>query len=163
MEKIDPESRGQTLIEAMIALASILLTLTAISVAIITSVSNSQFIKNQTLASKYAQAGIELMRNYRNTDPPGFDGREGVYCLGEGNALSETPGACNPQTDPYIDGVFKREVEFTKNALVDCDGGTRVSVSVYWQSGKCDSSNTFCHRSHLVSCFSNIPSSSVQL
>lgn len=150
--------QGQTIIEAMIALASILLTLAAISVAITTSVSNSQFIKDQTLASQYAQDGMEYMRYLRNTNPSSFESREGIYCLNQDNSFSAgTCGAVN------IGSVFKREAEFTQNSLVECNGGTKAVVRVYWSSGKCDVSSTFCHKSELISCFANQSASGTQL
>ncbi len=149
---------GQTIVEATIALASILLVLAAISIAITISLSNSQFIKNQSLASKYAQDGMEFMRYLRNTDPSTFELREGVYCMNEDNTF--TPGTCGAVN---IAGVYKRESEFTQNSLTDCNGGTKIIVAVYWASGKCDPQNRFCHKSELVSCFSNQSNSGTSL
>src|SRR3989344_446097 len=86
------DNRGQTIIEATIALASIMLTLAAISVAITTSVSNSQFIKSHTLAAKYSQAGMEYMSYLRNYDPTTFEAYTGLYCMDSDNSL--TTGTC---------------------------------------------------------------------
>ncbi|HVZ66891.1 MAG TPA: hypothetical protein VG917_01385 [Patescibacteria group bacterium] len=144
------DNKGQTIIEATIALASIMLTLAAISIAITTSVSNSQFIKNQTLASKYAQSAMEYMSYLRNTDPTTFEARTGIYCMNGDNSLDT--GSC-PTVN--LANTFKREVDFSQDATSDCGGGTEVTVSVYWSSGKCGSVNTFCHKSQLISCFSN--------
>lgn len=149
---------GQTIVEATIALASILLTLAAIGIAISTSVNNSQFIKQQTQASKYAQDGMEQLRYVRNTNSTSFFSKEGIYCMNEDNSL--VPGSC---TGVNIAGAFKREAEFTQLSTIECGDSTKVTVSVYWASGKCNQPNTFCHKSQLVSCFLNQTGSSSQL
>lgn len=158
IKKSENRQKGQTLIEATVALASILLTLSAISIAVATSLSNSQFIKNQSLAGKYAQSGMELIRYLRNTDPDSFQTHEGIKCMNGDNNFEA--GSC-PGIN--IAGTFKREVEFTQNTI-ECgtnpddsnNSGTKVVVSVYWISGKCDAANRFCHKSQLTSCFSKL-------
>lgn len=149
---------GQTIIEATIALASILLTLAAIAIAISTSVSNSTFIKQQSQASKFAQDGIEQLRYVRNTNPTAFFALGGIYCMNEDSAL--VSGSC---TAVNIANTFKREAEFTQTPSVECGDSTKVIVSVYWASGKCDQTDTFCHKSQLVSCFVDQAGSSNQL
>jgi hypothetical protein len=149
---------GQTIVEATIALASILLTLAAISIAISTSVSNSQFIKQQTLASKYAQDGMEQLRYTRNINPATFFTRVGIYCMNEDNLLSS--GRC---TAVNIAGSFKREAEFTQAPNTECEDSAKVVVNVYWSSGRCSQADTFCHKSQLVSCFVNQAGSGSQL
>ena len=151
--------RGQTIIEAAIALASIMLVLAAISVAITTSLNNSEFIKNQTLAAKYAQQGMEYMTYLRNAEKPTvFEQRTGPYCMGQSGTLNASSAECDPVANPtdIIDNVFVRKVDFSQNALdLDCGGGTRVTVTVSWSSGKCDRNiQPYCHKSQLVSCFS---------
>lgn len=150
--------RGQTIIEATIALASILLTLAAIAIIISTSVSNSQFIKQQTQASKYAQDGMEQLRYIKNTNPSSFFAFNGIFCMNEDNTL--IPGVC---TAVNIAGAYKREAEFTQPANVECGDSTKAIVSVYWAGGKCDQANPFCHKSQLVSCFVNQSGSSSTL
>lgn len=144
----DTQRYGQTIIEAMIALASILITLAAISVVITASLSNSGFIRDQSLASRYAQEGMEYMRYLRNIDPSSFEARQGIYCMGKDNMLDA--GTC-PSAN--IDSAYKREVEFIQNSPIECSGGTKITVSVYWASGKCSVSDRFCHKSQLISCF----------
>src|SRR3989338_6343565 len=124
--KFIKDQRGQTIVEATIALASILLALTAISIAVMTSLNNSSFIKDQTLASKYAQQGMEHMRYLRNIDPVSFEAMESqIYCM-------------NPPDNSLVPG--------------QCSG---VNIAtVYWASSKCDAADRFCHKSQLISCFS---------
>jgi len=155
--------RGQTIIEATIALASILLTLAAIAVAISISINNSQFVKQQSQASKYAQDGMEQLRYERNTNPSSFFSKSGTWCLGESSSHT---GSCNAAINPddIIDGQFKREAEFSTDGIpTECGNDKKVTVSVYWASGKCKETNTFCHKSQLVSCFVNQSGSSSTL
>lgn len=152
------DNQGQAIIEGVVAVVLILIVSTAISVAISTGLSNSQFIKSQSEASKYAQAGIEYMRYLRNTNPSNFESREGIYCMNQDRTF--TPGSCSQVN---IGGLYKREAEFTQNSVVECSGGTQVKVAVYWSSGKCDPQNRFCHKSQLISCFSKQSGSGTSL
>lgn len=158
MHHTNNREKGQTIIEATIALASILLTLAAIAVAISISVNNSQFIKQETQASKYAQGGMEQLRYIRNTNSATFFAQEGIYCMNEDNSL--VAGSC---TAVNIANIFKREAEFTQVPNSGCGNSTKVVVSVYWAGGKCDQANPFCHKSQLVSCFVNQSGSSSTL
>ncbi|PIT89376.1 MAG: hypothetical protein COU27_00575 [Candidatus Levybacteria bacterium CG10_big_fil_rev_8_21_14_0_10_36_7] len=146
-------SKGQTIIEATIALSAILLTLTAIAITITTGLSNTQFIKNQGLASKYAQQGMEHLRYLRNNDIATFNSYiEGnIYCMAENRSIVVVPGGCQVN----ISDSFIRSLEFSKSAFECNNSGTKVEVSVNWSSGKCSESNRFCHESKLISCFSD--------
>ena len=159
---------GQTLIEAAIALASIILVLGAIAVAVTTSLTNSQFIKNQTLAAKLSQQGMEKINYLKNTESPDtFFNRTGLYCMGQSGTLNVIPGVCNAaEATDIIDETFKREVEFHKDSVEcgtrpttapssDPQFGMQVEVTVWWSSGRCTGADSFCHKSQLISCFSN--------
>ena len=61
-------------------------------------------------------------------------------------------GSC---TAVNLANSFKREVEFTQASSIECGNSTKVIVNVYWASGKCGPTNTFCHKSQLISCFAN--------
>jgi hypothetical protein len=165
---------GQAIIEAVVALAVILVILSAISVSVITSVNNTDFIKKQTLAKKSAEQAMEYIRYVRNNNPGCIGGTPGCtlvprsffsyasnspYCMNEVDVE-------NPDQDPFVPGScgqtnigdFKREVTFSHNDSQCGGGGSKVSVSVSWTSSKC-SSGGFCHSSKLVSCFPSIPDS----
>lgn len=144
--------RGQTLVEVAIALSVMLIALTAISLAIITSLSNSQFIKNQSIAKQYAQQGMETVRTIRNNNLTQFNSYDGSECMGNDNTISVDSGNCGGVN---LAGSFIRQVQFTKGSS-DCSSGTLVSVTVSWSSSKCDPSSPvsrFCHKSQLISCF----------
>jgi hypothetical protein len=157
---------GQAIVEAVVALATILVILSAITVAVLTSISNSDFIKKQTLAKKYAEQGMEYIRYSRNNTPGGgltptpgafFDfSSGGTYCMNKEDQIPvfET-GACGAVN---IDNYFKREMTIHHNDSQCGGGGSKVTIRVSWTSTKC-TSDDFCHASELVSCFPTIPDS----
>lgn len=167
---------GQTIIEGVAAISIIVVILGALSVATITSLNNSTFIKNQSLATKYAQQTMENIRYTRNNDPNTFFNvwSSNTYCappggyLGNNNLPTPTPNASVGSCTSIFDfsGVqFIREVKFSSNSP-SCSDGTAATVNVYWSSGKCDPSTQatrFCHSTHLVSCFANPSESGASL
>lgn len=152
------KNSGQTLLEVVIALSAILITLAAISIVITTSVGNSTFIKNQGLSSKYAQQGVEYVRYLRNNNyqlyksyVPSSAG-SATYCLDDSNVLSAESN-CNGIIN--LGGSYIRSIVFeVGSGASKCNNTTQVTVSVKWKSNKC-TSNTFCHKSELISCFSD--------
>lgn len=154
--------KGQTIIEALIALAALLLTISAISVLVISNINNSVFVKDQNFANKYAQQGIEYVRYLRNSDYSQFRTYLGEYCLPQFSSYSSpnivfSTGGCMVN----MDGGYIRSVTFQKNVspcvknLNDPDN-VKVTVAVQWTSTKCKGSTTnsrYCHKSEQVSCF----------
>ncbi len=61
-----PNNFGQSMIETLIALGIAVLIIVALVQSIVTSVKNTQFAKNQTLATRYSQEGIEWVRSTRD-------------------------------------------------------------------------------------------------
>lgn len=177
--KISNSKNGQTIIEAVVALALIIVVFTAITVAIITSVSNSEFARSQALASKYAQSAMETLRYLRNNPPTSgltFDNYaaaaspNSAYCMDPNGVLGDNNGNAGSTAGPnctkvysFSNSSFIREVKFNTDPVGSgCSGGTRATVSVFWSSGKCSGAtilSRYCHKSSLVSCFSK-PSSS---
>jgi type II secretory pathway pseudopilin PulG len=148
------DNSGQTLVEVSIALSAVLLTLAAIAILIVISVSNSVYIKNQSQAAKYAQEGMEQVRYLKNNNIPLFSSYDGSWCMGDGNSLTISSGACSVVN---VNSQYIRQVDFEKNSLdVNCSQQTKVIVTVRWQSTKCIGSDTnarYCHKSVLISCF----------
>lgn len=154
---------GQTIIEAAVALSVIMLILGAIAVAMLTSLNSAKFIKSQSLAVKLAQQGMEKIRYMRNNDPVAFNGYAAVsqaYCMDQNNNITLAGAACTTVNIPQ-DSLI-REVVFGSSSA-DCSSGTKVTVRVYWSSGKCSSSNRYCQKSELISCFSKESSSGFTL
>lgn len=150
--------KGETLIEVLIALSAAVVVITAVSYLSVSSLSNSQFVKDQTQAIKYAQEGLEIVRSIRNTDYLEFGTYEGMYCLGkDDNVLLSAVASCDT---PNIDGEYIRSVTVTQDELPQ-NGGcglnfAKVFVTVAWTSTKC-SGGSYCHTSKLNSCFSTTP------
>lgn len=144
--------KGETLIEVLIALTIAVVVVTAIAVLGVSSLNNAQFIKSQDQSTKYAQEGMEVVRNIRNSDYVSFRNYTGTYCLGKGQT---TLGAARTScASKNIDNVFIRSV------LIQQDAGcgvnlARATVRVAWTDGKC-ATGVYCHKSDLTSCFSTV-------
>ncbi len=160
---INNNKKGQTIIEGVVALSAIIVVLTAISIATITSLNNSQFIKNQSLASKLAQQTMEGFRYVRNNDPNTFFNVyvSNSYCMNAAGTLSAPPCAA----DNYSGASFVRAVNFTSSSPY-CSNGTQVEIKISWTSGKClntTQDTRYCHNSQIVSCFSKPSASGASL
>ena len=165
--------KGQSLVEALIALGVAAIVVSAMAVAAITSVNNADFSKYQNLATNYAQQGLEVLRQQAQSNwslfttqvpaySPEFSGK--TYCLDQTVPLQLSPlnslGACDPTPNVIDNGknFFLREVTLTQTASSDltCHGSVLANVSVAWTDGKCGSVTTYCHNVTLQSCFANI-------
>lgn len=105
-----PKEKGQSLIEVIVAIFIIILVFTAIIFATVLAVKKAQFSKNQNLAEKYAQEGIETVRNFRDLYPELFWQKNG--------------------TDPEeVIGDFTRKTEYT---LIS-EGEIKVTITVSWK------------------------------
>lgn len=141
--------RGQTIIEAVIALTTIMLILSAISVVVVSSIYNSQFIRNQNLANKYSQQGMEFIRNMQQNDLQQFASYNLISaCIDE---VTLTLGTQNCNT-VNVGGTHVRTIQLNKDVAPCHTGETRVTVNSRWSSSKCPSDNRFCHSSILLSC-----------
>jgi len=149
------KQNGQTIVEAVVALAAIFTIVAAITVAIVSAVNNSQFIKHQNLANKYAQQGMEYVRRIQAEQIDQFAQYEGTYGYSDsGNGLEAESLSVN------VGGSHIRNISFSTDEApcnnTDSGGSTlslkKVTVDVRWSSGKCGSDDRFCHSSTLVSC-----------
>lgn len=153
--------RGQTLIEILLAFSVAILVLGAIVVGVTTSLRNTQYTKNQGLANSYAQEGMAIIRQIRNSRWSDFENYTAAkYCLGPSPvALKELelPNKNCGYEDVAVGDIFSREVVFEHRSPT-CSGGSKVTVAVAWFDSKCPSGtdNIYCHEVDLVSCFSDI-------
>lgn len=60
--------KGQSLLEIAVSLGLVALIITILTITTLNGLRNSQFAKNQVLASSYAQQGIELIKVMRQRD-----------------------------------------------------------------------------------------------
>lgn len=170
------QQKGQSLIEALIALGAVSLIVSAIAIAVISSVNNSEATKYQNLATTYAQQGLEIISGQSKSDWVTFHALGGTaspyspktYCFDQGK-LSISASDVRSCTIPNINidvnnpasKFFIRKVSITKDDPV-CAGktvspilGDHVLISVLWTDGKC-SAGTYCHKVDVNSCYANI-------
>lgn len=142
------QMKGATLIEVLIALAIASIVIVAITIVSITSLRNAQFVQKSDQATKYAQEGMEIMRSIRNGDYQGFQSYSGTYCLDDGQTtLGIAQSSCTTENI----GSFIRSVKILPSG---CGANvSQVTVTVSWRDGQCDS-ESYCHKSDLVSCLS---------
>jgi len=145
------QQRGQTLIEVLVALSILGVVITVITSIIINSLNNVQHGKDQFMATKYAQDGVEFVRTVRDADYTGFKNYSGTYCFGKNQgALGVSAGNCTtPNVNSFIRSVV---VEQTPGCGTNV---AKVTVVVTWTDSKCVN-NTYCHKSEQVSCLSTV-------
>jgi prepilin-type N-terminal cleavage/methylation domain-containing protein len=142
--------KGQTLLEVLLALSIIAIVIGGAGGVITSSLNNAQVTKNKTLSTKYAQEGIEAMRELRNKSYSQFRNYSGTYCLGSMPAALLASSSCTtPNVTSYI-----------RTVLIDQSGcGTniaKVTVTVSWKDGKCSSANPYCNNASHSTCLSTI-------
>ena len=65
-------NHGIILIEAIIALGVIVIVMTALVTALVSALNSSTFSNEQTLATAYAQEGLDIARAQKNRDFSGY-------------------------------------------------------------------------------------------
>ncbi|OGH13427.1 MAG: hypothetical protein A3H50_00095 [Candidatus Levybacteria bacterium RIFCSPLOWO2_02_FULL_37_10] len=161
---------GQTLLEALIALSTAVIIISAMTVMVLSSLNNAQFSKNQNQATQYAQQGIEVLKNTSQSDWTAFAVNNGSYCLSQDSTtLIQTPVSPGCAQSPYIiNNLFVRDVvisqylagDITTIGYADCQPTSvtraKVTVTVSWSDNKCTSAmDPYCHKIPLVSCIYN--------
>lgn len=158
--------KGQTIIEILVALAILVILLTVVTTAVVSSLSNAQISKRRNQASIFAQQGIEMTRQLRNSGWSTFNSFSGTYCFAStctlvtqgGGSCGVKGGSCGQNVD-----VFSREVTFERlsnRCNAGGSNGTRVMVKVAWVDGSCLSNSDFCKNVTVESCFNNINANS---
>lgn len=149
---------GQTLLEILLAFSVSILVLSAIIVGINTSLSNTQYTKNQNLANSYAKEAMAVVRQIRDSSWPNFSSKtQPVYCIDKNSTALRDPSPaldCGQNVE-----IFMREAKFAHGSA-DCSNGSfngsKVTVKVSWSDNKCPVGTPFCHKVELITCFSNI-------
>jgi len=115
---------GQSLIEVIAALAVMVLVILALIIVTTISIRNATFAKNQTLATKFAQEGIEEVRAYR--DQNSWD----VFWL-------TTIGT--PEETTEINDIFTKTIKYeNKETSFDANDRAEVTVTVSWTDAQED-------------------------
>lgn len=139
-------NRGQSMFEVLVAIFIITLITVGVIVVSTTSVSNSTFSRNSTLAGRYAQEGIEWLRDEEAIDTTVFKNRVPVvgnkytFCMINLNTADwSNTGVCSSGSE-YIQNsgqntIFNREVVLSKQT----SGGKTIieaEVKVKWSDSK---------------------------
>ena len=154
------------MIEVLVALSVAAAVLSAIAVAVVLSLRNGQFSKNQNLAAQYAAQGMEIIRELRDSRVSLSD-FSGHYCLPRDSLILTDPNLeCDANVGPRDIGptpgnvnLYKREVVIdTLNS--DCKNNEgpqnyKVTIKVSWWDTACGNTSLFCHAINLTSCLSN--------
>lgn len=160
------KQKGQTLIEALVALTIIVTVIAAISIVIVASLYNSQYVRDQNIANKYSQQGMEFVRGLQQRNITEFAAFSGSgYCINSsGDGISDS-------TDPFCDinnanvGNMNRVINFEKDEST-CNPTpippgffgantpklSKVTVITSWTTSKCSGGTTFCHTVTVESC-----------
>lgn len=123
-------SRGQTLVEVIVAIGVVVLLVTGLIVGTSVTLKASQYGKMRSLGTQYAEEAIEAARNLRDSGWSTFFEYGGVtpksYCLNKVGVWTLTVGSCSPN----IDNFYTRMVTFTW-----ADPHMNVDVAVTWVDG----------------------------
>lgn len=154
--------KGQSLLEITVALGALSVLLTAAALAIIGAISNAQEAKYQNQASIYAQQGIEILRQMRDSNWGTFNSLSGDYCMADTCTELKASGPCGIKPvgpcGVNVD-IYRREVNIQKNDPSCSQGGinvTKALVTVSWSDSKCSGASNFCRKVQVETCFSNI-------
>ena len=147
-------NKGQSLIEALVALGAAVVIISAVAISVITAVNNADYSKIQNQATAYASSEMEVLHQQSRADWTTFNGATylGTHCVDENGIMSLPSGGICP---PPNTGNFKRQVDINPGDINNCSSATRVIVTVFWKDGRCPVSD-YCHNTKLESCFTNI-------
>ena len=127
---------GQSLFEIILALAITTLITVALVALTATSIRNTTFSKNKTLASRYSQEATEWLRGERDADFSAFETRAltPLYCFPSLSWSAASIGACSSGQE-IANTPFRREISFS-SSLVNGKTLIQASVRVYWSDAQ---------------------------
>lgn len=160
--------KGQTIVEVAVALGIGVIILTASTLIIITSLTNSEQGQVINSGTDTAQTGLEIVRHMRDNNWGTFSVLSGSYCLADTCSEITSSGVCGPKNSSCgknVGNLYSREVAISQNDS-SCRPSsplagaryTKAAVTVAWSDSKCTNSSTNCHSLTIESCFSNYTS-----
>src|SRR5271170_5472874 len=102
---------GQTLIEVLVAITAIAVIAVGVSYAVTSTLSSAEFSTQQSMATKYAQEGMEILISLRDSSYTNFASYAGTYCL-NGGSITLSPDTC---TSPNVGSTFIHTVTVNQN------------------------------------------------
>jgi Tfp pilus assembly protein PilV len=163
--------KGQSLIEALIALGVAAIIVSAITIAVISAVGNSDFAKYQNLATTAAQEEMAYVRNLSKTDWNNFQeiysggNLSGCFCYdASGKNLNSTnledclsrASDCTSTSDIFSHYVFINFLGQDQYGAGKCFSSAYVQTGVSWSDSKCSDASDYCHYVNLDSCVGDI-------
>jgi len=118
--------KGQSIFEVVIAIGVIGIIISGVVALATTSIRNSTFTRNKSLAARYAQEAVEWMRGERDAGWVTFHTYAGTatYCL-DTLAWGNT-GACS-STETISGTILSREITFSGVLPTQVNAAVRVS------------------------------------
>ncbi len=162
--------KGQTIVEVVVALAAGIVVLSALTLMMLSSLNNASEGSSRTIATQYAQDGLETIRNIKDTNWNQLvllsNNANNTYCMASScSSLTLTSGSCGPKLSTCGLNLsnFSRQVDIKANDAkcipqnpVPGKNFIRAVVTVSYSDGKCTSSaNPYCHNVQVESCFTN--------
>jgi Tfp pilus assembly protein PilV len=130
--------KGQSLIEVVVAIGVVILIVTGLIVAVLSSLRSAQSSKSRSVATKLTQDGIESIRNLRDSGWATFISKNSVnpWCMGSDGVLVDHP----PCAQAIVSGgiSYGRTAQITSTAI---DQAT-VTVTVTWIEGQTAKNST---------------------
>lgn len=132
MTKNKLNKRGQTILEAIIAVTIIAAITTGLVAVTVKTLKASQFARTKSQSLKYAQEGVEIVRNLRNTiDWTTFRAYSTIGTWYLGSSGSITDSGCDTSITPNVANTFVRCVTFSGADPQK----VQVKIDVYWTDG----------------------------
>ncbi len=127
--KQQTHAKGQSLVEAVVTLGVVILLVSGLVVGSTLSLGRADNSKSRSLATTYAQEGLELARKERDAGWSQFVSvRSGRFCVDEG-AIVDGTTPC-----PLVNGAFYRELVFTPGTEVPVETMS-ITSTVSWYQG----------------------------
>ncbi len=158
--------KGSTLIESILALTFAVVIITAVVIAVTTSLSNSTFTKNQNQATQLAQEGLDIARYMKTSDYVAFSRLPNsvadvgpFYCPESEGTLRQITldSYCGDKTGNFKKLIWINHSGNRRTSGKGCDilGSTYVSSEVSWTDAKC-ADGEYCHKVVLNTCLSDL-------
>ena len=135
MKKLRQFQSGQSLVEIVVVVGTVVLLVSGLIVATTTSLKTTRLSTTRSPAIKYAQEGVEQARKMRDTSWSSFlaqkDAPGGLWCLGIQDTWTMAQGD-EENCQSNIDAVFSRVIQFTWDAP---NNRMLVQSTVSWNDG----------------------------
>lgn len=148
---------GQLLIEAIVAMALVGIIITGLVTALTYSVNNTNVSKDQNLATSYAQEGLDIARNMKDSNSSTFFTlANGSYCVNSAASITSCVNCLTVTGTKYCRQIYVNQAGRNSSNTQICTNGTSSFVAsiVTWTDNRCRN-GAICHKAELDSCFSD--------